>query len=128
MSVNVGKDGGGDIGRTSTTPSTPTSQEPDATVEELRENLNSAAIDYAKGWEKNDDSKMDSALDTMLASTSTHTQAAIVAALKELEGDMPDEKVGTEKMPLNATERGYNIAVQDLLTTIAAHIQKWSKR
>ena len=28
-------------------------------------------------------------------------------------GMLPEEKVGTEKMPLNSVEMGYNIAIQD---------------
>lgn len=34
--------------------------------------------------------------------------------LTELESKLPDEKVGTDKIPLNGTELGYNIALQDV--------------
>ena len=31
---------------------------------------------------------------------------------------LPKEKIGTEKIPLNHTERGYNIAIQDFITEL----------
>lgn len=43
-------------------------------------------------------------------------------ALSEIEqilrDELPEEKVGTETIPLDTTERGYNIAVQDINRTL----------
>lgn len=34
---------------------------------------------------------------------------------------IPDEKVGTEKIPLNQAERGFNIAIQDVKRGLSEH-------
>jgi hypothetical protein len=36
------------------------------------------------------------------------------ALLSKLEAELPDRKIGTEKIPLNDIERGYNVAAEDV--------------
>lgn len=42
--------------------------------------------------------------------------------LSDLLAAIPDEKVGTEKIPLDSTELGYNIAIQDVKAAIRAYV------
>ena len=44
---------------------------------------------------------------------------------EEIRRELPEEKVGTEKMPLDAYERAYNIAVQDVNAALDRISTKW---
>lgn len=58
-------------------------------TQELRENLEVAAVDFAKAWEKNNIQKMDSAIDTMVhIFNRSQTNQAVLEALDLYEKDM----------------------------------------
>jgi len=50
--------------------------------------------------------------------------SALVQQLIRLEGEIPDEKIGTEKLPLDHSELGYNVALQDVKYIIQTEIQR----